>query len=243
MSEEVKTDLIPVGAKDMIKGAVEYCESVRELKISTDDENENAAMVLAELKKHVKDLDSTKKEITDPWKSKSKIVDGEFKVPTDAVKNVIAVISKEMGRFQTEKLRKERAEQARLQAIADEKRRKAEEAARKEQEKIDKYEAEGKAQAAAEAEARRDANLEKAANVVAPVVEDSKPTGTSYVETYIGTVRDHKKAIASIVAQEYLHGFLTVDMKGLERMRKQIGDNLKIDGITFEETRSVRSRS
>lgn len=234
--------LIPLTSLDRLTQAMEFCASIQEITVRNDEEQQNAGKVISDLKLHIKTLDAEKKEITREWAEKKKYVDSEFKVVMDSLSNAVQKIDRAMSAYQLEVRRKLEEEQKKREAEAAERRRKEEEAARKELEKAEAYRQQDREEMAQKAEARAEARIDTAVNTVAPVVEERKPVGTSFVESYRVSSFNLDECIPFMLSQPMLKQYLSIDAKGLEKLKKA-APTLEIPGIKFVQQLSTRSRA
>lgn len=125
-------------------------------------------------------------------------------------------------KWETAEREKAEAEQRRLQAIADEQ-------ARRERERLEKQAAKMKT------EERREALLEQAASVSAPVIQVSAPV-TTIRRQKRWTVKEVDEAafFAALAQDKNLRGYVEIDRNRLAR-GKAANPGMEVAGITFEQ--------
>jgi hypothetical protein len=238
----VGVSLIPVEEMQKMEAATQYLESVRELSVTNDEEAQNANEVIRTVKKTRSELDARRKEIGRPYYDKYKQVNDEYARVLTALDNGAKVISRGLIAWQREEERKRREAEAKARAEAEEKRRKAEEKARAEAAKADTYREQGREEMAEKADARAESHFEAATTTVSPVVPQKKLAGASFVKKYVAEMKDMDKAVAFCMARPELRQFVSIDLKGLERIQNAAKGNLKVEGVEFKEDMSLRNR-
>lgn len=124
--------------------------------------------------------------------------------------------------WQESERKKAEAEQARLQAEADER-------ARKERERLEKEAAKLKSPE------KIQERLDAAASVVAPIVRVAAPTAAVKVQRrWVVAMVDKQKFFAAAAQQQMLQGFITVNESALARA-KAANPMMEIEGVTFEQ--------
>jgi len=143
----------------------------------------------------------------------------EFVTPMDMARRQIKerILTWERGERE-----KAEAEQRRLQALADEQ-------ARKERERLEKQAAKMKT------EERREALLEQAASVAAPVIQVSAPvTGIRRQKRWTVKAVDEAAFFAALAQDKNLRGYVEIDKARLAR-GKAANPGMEVAGITFEQ--------
>lgn len=144
---------------------------------------------------------------------------GEFVTPMDAARRQI---KSNVLKWEHAEREKAEAEQRRLQAIADE-------AARKERERLEKQAAKYKT------EERREAVLEQAAQVAAPVINVAAPV-TNIRRSKRWTVKavDEAAFYAALAQDKNLRGYVEIDRNRLARA-KAANTSTEIAGVEFSQ--------
>jgi len=243
MSEETLSALIPQTDREKIKNVLTTLESYRKVTITNDSEFQNANDAITGLKKTKKNLDNDRKEKLLPHKTRTDYINEEYQPVIKAVQNGINNIDVGMGNYQRELRKKAQAEQAKLDAEAAEKRRKADLAAKMEADKVKKYEDEGRQELADKAKARQEAQQEQAETTIAPQVEPQKLKGTYFVEVYTARVTDKQKAVEFLMSRPEYEDCIDINLKPIERAQKGAKGKIVFAGIEFQITESSRTRT
>lgn len=224
------------------------------VKITDAAAYEQAANQMKEVKGWAKDIDEQRKVLTKPIDEKKKEIMDFFNAPLDVCRKIETAIKAEMINYQEEQER-----QRRLQAAA------AEEAARKEREKL-----EAQAEKAAEKgkEEKAEALKENAATVVAVQVAEAAPqvkgivTKTvysaqvdSFPELAMAVAAKHffaatggdaeklKELVMKHMMAQVPDNALTPDMKFLNTQAKALKENFNYAGCSAVAEKSIASRS
>ena len=143
----------------------------------------------------------------------------DFVTPMEAARRQI---KSNILKWETAEREKAEAEQRRLQALADEQ-------ARKERERLEKQAAKMKT------EERREALLEQAAAVAAPVIQVSAPvTGIRRQKRWTVKEVDEAAFFAALAQDKNLRGYVEIDRNRLAR-GKAANPGMEVAGITFEQ--------
>ena len=143
----------------------------------------------------------------------------DFVTPMEAARRQI---KSNILKWETAEREKAEAEQRRLQALADEQ-------ARKERERLEKQAAKMKT------EERREALLEQAASVAAPVIQVSAPvTGIRRQKRWTVKAVDEAAFFAALAQDKNLRGYVEIDKARLAR-GKAANPGMEVAGITFEQ--------
>ena len=238
-----KNELIPVETQDKIEKALEFFHSLREVKFTNDEEYERGLELCKSVKSHIKEIDSDRKTLVQPYNDKVKDINGECNGVINKLKNAENVLKNGMGKYFQEKEQKRIAEQKRLNAEAEERRRQEEERARKEREKEDKYRDAGREEMADKAAARAETAETISSSITAPIVENTaKGKGASFKTVYVVEVFDKAKAVEACLTSNVLLPYIDINVKGLERLALTMKGQLSIDGIRIREDRQVSIR-
>ena len=240
---EGTTSLIPVETQNKLDQALEFFNSLREIKFTNQQEYERGTEKLSEIKGIINGIESDRKELVKPFNQKVKVINNAVKDVREKLENAEKVIKRGMSDYYIAEQRRQQEEQRRLEAEAEERRRREEEKARKEQEKADAYREQGRDEMADKAEARAQTSQEIADTLVAPVVENkAKQSGTSFTTVYRVEVTDSQKAISALTSNPLLAKYVTIDVKGVERLVAAQKGELSIDGIRIIKDVRVSQR-
>lgn len=242
MSEE--NSIIPLENFNRIKSALEFCDSLTEIKINTQEQYDNAVNICKQIKASSNSLESDRKELVKPFNDKVKSINDEYRNVTLKLDNAERVLKNGMAAFYREQERIRIEEQRKLEAEAEAKRRLAEERAAAELRKAEAYRDQGREEMAAKAEARAETAAAISTTIMAPIVDNAaKVSGVSYSVTYKAVIENSKSAVVACVNNAILENYVTIDIKGLERLCKAQKGRLQIDGIRFVEDRQVSVRT
>ena len=148
------------------------------LIINTEEEYNNAAVVIKSIKDHKKSVEEQKSIVVPPLFKTYKDTLAPFSLVLDNIEDKVTAIES-AGRIFRKKIEAEAAEKQRLLDVAAaQERKKAEDKAEAERIKADAYRNEGREDMAVKADARADKAEEKADSVVAPIVQANIPQNT-----------------------------------------------------------------
>jgi hypothetical protein len=185
---DVKTSLIPVEALQKIDEALNFARSVQVVKIISNGQYEQSTKLFRELGGYIKAIDAERVRVKQPYLDQGRQVDQYFKDPAAVLSGLKSKLDPAIREYEREIERKRIEEQNRLNAIAEENRRKVEAAAQAERDKAeekrreaDRIRQEDAARAeeldrqAAAAEVRADTKEQKAEQIVAPIAQTALP--------------------------------------------------------------------
>lgn len=243
--EEKHISLIPEEKMDRLEKALQFLGEIETVTINSQSEYENADGLCKKVKAGYNSLEKDRKELVKPFKDKAKKIDTEYKFVKDKLLNAESALKRAMGTFYEEQKRKRLEEQKKLEAEAEEKRRKAEERAEAERLKAEQYRQQGREDMAQKAEARAETADAKATDHVAPVVEDTaKLSGTSFRTVYKVAVINEERAIQDMASNPFMIQFLSIDVKSLEKMvNSQKGKVRLPDGLMIKKDTTVAVRA
>lgn len=204
--------------KELTASTQSLVAKARTIKIATADEYSGAAIELQTVKGARERLESLRKSFTQPLDQAKKAIMDFFRAPTEQLDETERLYKRAMIGFSDEQERIRREEQAR-----------ADEAARKERERIE-------AQAAKAAESgkveKADALQQRAAAVVAPVIQREAPkvAGIETRKIYRFEVTDPAK-----VPREYL----SVDEKKIGGVVRALKLQTNIPGVRVWEDKNI----
>lgn len=200
-----------------------------ELTISTQGEYELANTVLKEVKTRYKELDTQRKDITQPLDAAKSNVMELFRSPLDLLKKAEEKIKNLMVGYSTEQERKAREAQLALQKIAD---AEAEKERKKLEAKIERAKASGKEEKAEELGIQKEMVVPIDVPVVAAAIET--PKGLSYKDKFTGEVVDFK-----VLPDEYK----IPNQKALDAIIQATKGAISIPGVKIHSEKIVSSRS
>jgi hypothetical protein len=238
-----ETSLIPVETKEKIEKALEFFYTLKEVKFSNDLEYENGVELCRSIKQHIKVIDDDRKVIVKPLNDQVGEINSECNGVIRKLQNAETVIKSGMGQYFQVKERKRIEDQRKLDAEAEERRRQEEEKVRKEQGKAETYREQGRDKMADKAEARAATAETIASSVVAPIVQNTaKVSGTTFKKVYKVSVVDQKRAVEVMLMNDILFQYVSIDIKGLERLVNAQKGRIEIEGIKITEDVQVGMR-
>lgn len=243
MAEEIK-DLIPLESQSKLEEAMEFFNSLREIKITNNQEYGNAGDMLIQIKSTINDIEADRKNIVSPFDKKVRAINAHYKLYRDKLENAESVLKRARQAFYAEQEKKRIEEQKKLEAEAEAKRKAAEEKAEAERRKAAEYEAQGRADMAAKAMARAETAESVAVNTVAPIVEKTDAgKGSSMREVFKLIVEDPVTAKRECLNNPVLCDYISLDVKGLERLANTSKGRIQIPGcrIIKEYSEAVRT--
>ena len=250
MSEETKA-LIPQKSQAIIDNANDYLQSVlkmfgdaQEVIISSDAEYENCNKEIKIIKASLTTLEADRKGNTQPLEKKKKGIIAHYRDNAETpLSNGLSKLTNASIKWYQKKEKERKDAQAKLDAIADEARIKAELAVQREIEKANKYEEEDRPDMAAKAEMRADIAIEKAATTVAQVLETAKPKGTSFITVWEAKLLSKEAAIKCMIGKPEQMSAVDINLKHLERLQKISEGKLVIEGVQFSKKIQRRDRA
>lgn len=235
-----ENELVPQDARQMLTAALSHLGNITELTVRTDDELTAANDLAGQLKTCSKELVDKRQEIVKPYKDKVSAIEVEFRDVLKKLNNGISKIGQGVGAYWAKKQAAIDAENARLAAEAETKRRKAEELAAEERRKAEAFAAAGKATLAAKADARAEVATEKAISTVAPTVAAPKLEGTTMLPYYDAEVIDKLACIEALIRSSLGH-LVTIDTTALGKMQDAAKGQMVTPGVRY--IKKYRSRS
>jgi len=230
----VGSELIPadvMAEADRINAGIANLKNTIVAPIRNDGQYEASGANFRDLGKLGNTVERLRKEVKAPYLEKGKRIDQFFNTIKTAITSARNQYNREMVAWQNHKAEQRRKEQARLQAEADERRRREEERARKEREKAEGYRQQGRWEMASKAEGRAEAREEKADMTVAPTIAEDAPKaeGTTIVKTWKGQITDEGKFVEHM-AKEGRFEFLKPDTSAWNRQAKVVKRALTVPG-------------
>lgn len=238
------TSLIPVEKQEKIQKALEFFTSLREIKFTNQAEYDRGTELCKQIKAEIKTLEDDRTALVKPFNEKVNVINGTYKDVRSKLENAERVLKSGMSAFFQEQERKRIEAQKKLEAEAEAKRKAEEERAEKERQKAEQYRAEGREDMAAKAEARAETAEAVASTTVAPVVQNTaKVQGVTYKTVYKVIVEDQARAIVFCATNPMLSQYVTLDVKGLERVALAMKGKLTCEGLKVIEDKQVVVRS
>ena len=181
-------ELIPFDALQKIDEALSFAKAIQVVKITNNGQYEQATKLFRELGGYIKTVDAERVRVKQPYLDKGREVDNYFRDPAGVLTGLKSKLDPAIREYEREVERKRIEEQNRLNAIAEENRRKAEAAAQAERDKAeakrrdaDRIRQEDAARAAeldrqaAAADQRAEVKQEKSETIVAPIAQTALP--------------------------------------------------------------------
>ena len=185
---EKETSLIPIESLKKIDEALDFAKSVQVVKITNNGQYEESTKLFRELGGYIKAIDAERVRVKAPYLEQGRQVDQYFADPSKVLSGLKSKLDPAIREYEREVERKRIEEQNRLNAIAEENRRKAEaaaqaerdkaEAKRREAEEIRQNDAARAAELDRQAEAadqRAEVKEAKSEQIVAPIAQTALP--------------------------------------------------------------------
>ena len=239
-----ENELNPVETQKTLDEALEFFNSLKEVKFTNDEEYENGVQLCKEVKGYIKLIEDDRKKLVKPLNDKVKGINSPCKDVTGKLENAERVLKNGMAKYFREKEQKRIAEQKRLEAEAEERRRQEAARAERERAKSQAYRENGRDEMADKAEARAETAESIASTVVAPIVNNTaKVKGTSFTVKYkVAGITDKTSAVMHCLKNDVLANYIQIDIKGIERLANIQKGNLQIPGIQIVEDTQVSMR-
>ena len=220
-----------VALKNQASGAITWAQS---LTVATSDDANSAMSKLSEIKRIRKSVCDWFAPMKKAASEAHKAIVSREKEITDVADEAERVVKDKVLAWQQEQQRLAAAEQARLQAEADEK-------ARRERERLEKEAAKLKTP-----ELRQE-RLEQAASIVAPVVTIAAPVataaGTSTRKTWRAELVDIGKLIEAAPGNATAASLLVFNEQAANAFARATKGNVAIPGVKFVEVENLSVRS
>ncbi|MBA7470152.1 hypothetical protein ES707_05430 [subsurface metagenome] len=230
-------ELIPIQSKELVKEALDFCQSIAEIVIMTEDEYVNNCEVTKKVTNYSKDIDKKRKELLEPLKKQKAIINDYFNGVLNPIENLREKLRNSLTDY-TEKQKQKRLEvKRRADAEAEKERQRLAAQAKRDKEKARKAAEEGKTKKA-EAFQERSAVRQEMAEKVKPVEipkEVPKVAGISYRTDWSAKVVDIEKFIAYCLQYKKFE-YLEINMSLLNKHATDFKDTIKLPGIEFCST-------
>lgn len=240
-----ETPLIKPSDLERYQKTLDEINSIVSIEIEDDEQYQNTIDFCKQVKGDYKEIETLRKETVAPYNEKVSGINSFFKNLTSKLEHGEQQLKAAAAKYFQKKEAKRIAEERKRQAEADEARRKKEEAAQKELDKANEYRESGREDLAEKAEARAEEKFTQASNIVAETVASApKVAGVSFVTSYECTEVDRlKAAIFCLQTRPEYEDIVKIDLKAAEKLARTSKGKIKIDGIDYRETKTMRSSS
>jgi len=236
--------LIPIETKRKIEKALEFFNSLKQVKFSNDQEYGNGVGLCKSVKEHINVIEADRKLLVKPFNDQVTEINGECNGVIKKLQNAESVIKKGMAEYFATNERKRIEEQRKFEAEAEERRRQEVEKARKEAEKADRYHEQGREEMAEMAKARAETAAFIASNIVAPIAQNTaEAKGVSFTKKYKVNIIDLKKAVQACLNSNILSSYVNLDVAGIQRLANAQKGQISIDGLQITEDFQVGMRA
>lgn len=233
----MKTDKIeiPKEAIELSEKAALALDQSGKLVIVDDEGYQHAAGVLKGYKSQAKELTAKRKELTGPLDVTKKGIMDFFRKPLTFLEDAERVIKKGMIVYQDDLEAKRKAEQERLDKIAEKERKYQEDLAKKRLATAEKNADEERV------EEVKDEIEEIQTATVAPIVDAEKPkaAGVSTRVVWSGEVTDKMALIKAVAAGTAPATLLDVNSKVLNQMARAMKEHLQYPGIKANGKKTI----
>ena len=256
-TELERPPFIPLDSLKRVNDALNFCQSVEVVTIATNDQYLNSTKLFRELGGYIKVVDAERAVVKEPYLTKGREIDSWFKVPLAALQNLKNRLDPAIRTYERAQEQKRIEEQNRLNRIAEEQRKKAEDAARAEREKGEEKRREAdriaKEDASRAAELRRQAEAadaraaqkeEKAATVMAPVAQTALPKaeGVSKRANWKFVVKNQEECIKYCIEKGWYH-LLMVNPVTANAHAKSLRQAMSLPGFEIVNDESLTGKS
>lgn len=217
--------------REQAKTAEIMLQTAKSLIIHSQSDYVSAGADLAAIKAKAKELEDTRKGMTQPLDAAKKKIMDFFRAPLGFLADAERILKRSMLDYQQEAERKRREEEARLQEMA-----------RKEQERLEKRaqtaEAKGKIE---QAEMLR----ETAETIHVPTVSTPKPaaSGIAVREIWKAEVTDLNALLQAVLDGKVPLTVIKVDMQVLNAQARTLKDHLNYPGVKTYAEKTMAARS
>jgi hypothetical protein len=250
-----ENSLIPVESLEKVRGALQFCESVTSLTITTPDQYIQASDMFKNLNAHIKKIEDDRKAVKEPHLKKGQEIDSWYREPQSVLSSFKLKLDGAIRAYNQMVEAKRREEQARLDKIAEDARRAAEEKAwiaREEEERLRRL----AQQATDDVERQRlekiaDKNAQiaqraetKSETIVAPIAQTFAPKvqGMSTRQNWKFEGNDPIAFAKWAASKEYWH-LLTWNQSTCNDYSKMMRKEEIVPGGKFLNDESLQSRS
>ena len=232
MSEELSA-LVSQTDRERLKNVLKVMEENKEVIINTDADFQRINNLMNHYKDEINKVEKLKREAIKPYYSPYKELLDTYNGVIKKVYNFVNNCAVSLGCYKREDDRKKEEAQAKLDAEARKRRELEMERAKHDQKVAAQMREEGKETSAEKREADAQTHFVKAAETVAPVAEKLEAGGTYFVKEYEAIEKDKRVAIESMVKDNTLITFISIDLKKLSKKQKTDNGTLEIPGIDF----------
>lgn len=238
MTEPTK-DLIPIQSKELVQEAREFCSSITEIVITTEDEYVNNCEVTKRVTAYSNGIEKSRKALLAPFEQKKKEINTYFKEAQNPLKNLRDKLRISLSNYTTEQERKKVEAQREADKEAEKERLRLEAQAKRDAEKSQKAAEEGDTKKAEEFHLRSTVRQDMAEKVVPVEIpkEVPKVQGISYRKTWSAKVAD-KEAFFAYCVQHKKYEYLDINMGLLNKFAKDFKDTIALPGIEFYSTKT-----
>lgn len=233
MTESTK-DLIPVQSKELVQDALDFCNSITDIMITTEDEYLNNCELVKKVTERTKKIDKERKAIVGPINLEVKEVNAYFKLALDPLGNLNSNLRKSLATYKRDKEQKRIDDQRKADAEAEKQRLKLAAQAKKDEEKSQEAAENGDTAKAEDLHLRSTVRQDMAEEVVPVVIPKAIPKvkGISSRTDWSAQITDKKKFIEYCVQNNQLH-YLDINMKILNSFAKTVKDTVELPGVEF----------
>lgn len=231
-----ENSLIPTELKEKIEEAMIFFFSLREISFSNDEEYENGTEKCRQAKDFINIIEKRRKELILPFEKEIEKINNPCLDVVKKLKTSECVMKEGMAEYFKQKERSRLESQLKLEAEANERRRQETEKVRKETEKANAYREQGRNEMADKAEARAATAAIMVHSIVPAIVENGARTkGTTFTKKWEVNIFDLKKAVRFCIDNDILSRYVTLDMRGLQKLVNAQKGQILIDGIKIIE--------
>lgn len=233
MTEPTK-DLIPVQSKELVQNALDFCSSVTEIAITTEDEYLSNCELTKKVAGYSKKVEQQRKAIVGPLNAEVKRINAYFYSARDPLKNLDEKLRKSLVDYTKAQKQKRLEAQRKAEAEAEKQRLKLAAQAEKDEEKSQEAAENGDIAKAEDLHLRSTVRRDMAEDIVPVVIPKAIPKvkGISYRTDWSAKITDKKKFIEYCLQNNQLH-YLDINMKILNAFAKTVKDTVELPGVEF----------
>ncbi len=233
-NQEITISIIPITSREIVEQARQFCSSITDIVIETEEEYVNCCEVTKQATEYSKKIEAERKKIVKPLNDKVKEINSFFKEAQKPLQNLERQLRQSLSRYQQKKEQERLEAQRKAEEEAEKERLRLEALAKKELEKSQKEMEKGNFQKAEEHFTKAQVKQEIAETITPPepVKEPPKVEGVIYREKWSAKLVDKEKFISFCLQHKQLM-YIDVNMKLLNKQAQTFKGKIEMPGIEF----------
>ena len=231
-------ELIPIQLKELVKEALNFCDSITKIMITTQKEYISNCELTKKVTGYSKQIEKERKALLAPFEQQKKEINIYFKTIQHPLSNLREKLRDSLEDYTEKQTQKRFAAQRKANAEAEKECQRLAAQAKRDEEKARKAAEKGKTKKA-EAFQERSAVRQEMAEKVVPIEipkEMPKVEGISYRTDWSAKVTDKEKFIAYCLQHEKFD-YLEINMSLLNIHAKGFKNTIELPGIEFCSTK------